>query len=344
MLEYFNLHITLALFLILLLVISFAILIVNDFIELALLTGLFSLFSVIIFIILDAVDVAMTEAAVGSVVSTALLLVLVYLTKQYAPTKKVKLKFNLVSIFSGIFCILLFIILVFSVYYAPAFGYSKNPAHLHEIYKVYTKDSFDVFGISNAVTMILGSFRGYDTLGESTVVFLASLGVYFILDSVNYKKKNYQKTITYNLNHTDNNKYVIPATLYILCPLIILYAFYVQFHGDYSPGGGFQAGVLLSAAILLMILYYPLNVSNKICTDKKFLLISTLGVMIYLFTGYLTMLLHSKFLDYYVLSKDTHSAYNYGLFSVELGVLLTVFAGISVIMSKFYSLITTTRD
>jgi len=120
----------------------------------------------------------------------------------------------------------------------------------------------------------------------------------------------------------------------ILIPFILLFALYVQFHGDYGPGGGFQAGVIFAAAFVLYALIFGLASAVKVLPHRVVYACSALGVMIYTGTGFVTMALGGEFLDYGVLAQDAHHGQHYGILAVELGVVTTVFG---VMVSIFYA-------
>jgi multicomponent Na+:H+ antiporter subunit B len=120
----------------------------------------------------------------------------------------------------------------------------------------------------------------------------------------------------------------------ILIPFILLFALYVQFHGDYGPGGGFQAGVIFAAAFVLYALVFGLGNVVQVLPHKVVYVCSALGVMIYTGVGYVTMALGGEFLDYGVLAHDPHHGQHYGIMLVELGVVTTVFG---VMVSIFYA-------
>ena len=120
----------------------------------------------------------------------------------------------------------------------------------------------------------------------------------------------------------------------ILIPFILLFALYVQFHGDYGPGGGFQAGVIFAAGFVLYALIFGLGNAVQVLPHKVVYVCSALGVMIYTGTGFVTMALGGEFLDYGVLAHDAHHGQHYGIMAVELGVLTTVFG---VMVAIFYA-------
>jgi multicomponent Na+:H+ antiporter subunit B len=120
----------------------------------------------------------------------------------------------------------------------------------------------------------------------------------------------------------------------ILIPFILLFALYVQFHGDFGPGGGFQAGVIFAAAFILYALVYGLGAAKEVLPPLVVHTCAALGVMIYAGTGVVTLLLGGKFLDYNVLAHVPAHGQEWGIFSVETGVLVTVFG---VMVSIFYA-------
>jgi multicomponent Na+:H+ antiporter subunit B len=108
-------------------------------------------------------------------------------------------------------------------------------------------------------------------------------------------------------------------------PLILLFGLYVQFHGDFGPGGGFQAGVIIGAAIILYTLVFGLEAAARVAPPEVLRYLSLAGVLVYGGTGVLNLLLGADFLDYdsFVPSHPSHGQH-YGILAVEFGVGLTV--------------------
>ena len=119
-----------------------------------------------------------------------------------------------------------------------------------------------------------------------------------------------------------------------LIPMIILFALYVQFHGDFGPGGGFQAGVIFSAAIILYALVFGLDPAEKIIPRKLLHILSALGVVLYAGVGVVTLMLGGNYLEYGVLGATQVSGQHLGILLVELGVGITV---ASVMLILFFS-------
>lgn len=110
----------------------------------------------------------------------------------------------------------------------------------------------------------------------------------------------------------------------LLIPFIVMFAVYVQFHGDYGPGGGFQAGVILAAGVIFYGLIYGLDATRKIVPEALVETMIALGVLIYGGVGVAGILLGGNFLDYFVLSSDPVAGQHRGIFWVEVGVAVTV--------------------
>ena len=110
----------------------------------------------------------------------------------------------------------------------------------------------------------------------------------------------------------------------LLIPFVILFALYVQFHGDFGPGGGFQAGVIAAAAVIFYALIYGLKAAQRVVPDWLVETMLASGVLIYLFVGFAGIVLGGNFLDYSVLGSTTVAGQHRGIFWVEIGVLVTV--------------------
>ncbi len=110
----------------------------------------------------------------------------------------------------------------------------------------------------------------------------------------------------------------------LLIPFILLFALYVQFHGDFGPGGGFQAGVMLAAAVIFYALIYGLADARKVVPEPLVEAMMALGVLIYGGVGVAGLLLGGNYLDYFVLDRDPVLGQHRGIFWVEVGVATTV--------------------
>jgi len=117
---------------------------------------------------------------------------------------------------------------------------------------------------------------------------------------------------------------ILRVTTKILFAPIIVFGLYVQFHGDYGPGGGFQAGVIIAAAFILHALIFGLEAGRRLFPLWLNLVLLALGVLIYGAVGVASMALGGRYLDYNVLAADPAAGQHLGILLVEFGVGLTV--------------------
>ena len=127
---------------------------------------------------------------------------------------------------------------------------------------------------------------------------------------------------------------VIRVVSKVLIPSIMLFALYVQFHGDYGPGGGFQAGVIFAAAFVLNAVVFGLHHARQVWPMRYNLMGVSAGVLLYGGTGVWSMLAGAKYLDYFALKADPKAAQQLGSLLVEFGVGLTV---ASVMVALFFA-------
>ena len=126
---------------------------------------------------------------------------------------------------------------------------------------------------------------------------------------------------------------VLRVVAKLLIPFIVLFALYVQFHGDFGPGGGFQAGVILAAAFVLYALIFGLASARKVVPEPLVEAMMALGVLIYAGVGVAGIVLGGNYLDFFVLDPDTIIGQHRGIFWVEIGVAVTVSG---VMLKMFY--------
>ncbi len=120
----------------------------------------------------------------------------------------------------------------------------------------------------------------------------------------------------------------------LLVPMILLFALYVQFHGDYGPGGGFQAGVIFGAGFILYGIVFGLDTVQQVMSPNALRMLAACGLLLYGLVGVAGPLLGANYLDYSVLLDDPVSGQHLGISLIELGVGMTVAA---VMVSLFYA-------
>lgn len=295
----------------------------------AMLTGIFSFLSAGLFVLMNAVDVAFTEAAVGAGISTVLILATLSLTddtEERAPRSWLAVG---VVVLTGL-------ALVVGTFDMPA--YADPTAPIHEgVAAHYVDHSWDEIGLPNIVTSVLASYRGFDTFGELAVVFTAGVGVKLLLRSKEAVMGSDAAPIPARSRAPWMREMpIVRAVTKAILPLVLLFALYVQAHGDYGPGGGFQAGVIFAAGLVLYGLVWGPRALQRVARERFLAVGMSSGLLLYGGVGVAAILSGGTFLDYSAFSPEhpTHGQH-LGIFLVELGVGITVSAMMLVVYFSF---------
>lgn len=134
------------------------------------------------------------------------------------------------------------------------------------------------------------------------------------------------------------NHAILRVVTKILVPYILLYAFYVQWHGDFGPGGGFQAGVIFAAGVILYTLVFGLRAAERAIRPRVARAGAAIGLLVYIGVGVVAMLRGSEFLNYDALG---HHGQHTGILLVEVGVAITVASVMVTIFYRFAELVRT---
>ena len=287
------------------------------------LAAIFSLLMAANFFILDAADVALTEAAVGAGVTTVILLSALALTAEN------ERRSGAISWAAAAVVAVTVLVLIYATFDKPKLGDPNAPVHQH-VAPWYLENTPKLMDIPNVVTAVLASFRGYDTLGEVFVVFVAMVGVLFVL-SGDSSRTGPIRAPDPGLRH-----HLIPQVVgRLLLPFIILFGLYVQFHGEYGPGGGFQAGAIIATGLILHALLEGEQAALRAVPAGAMQALVVAGASIYGGVGVLCMLLGGSFLDYSVLHSDPVTGRQIGIIAIELGVGMTVAGALLSIFHAF---------
>lgn len=312
-------------------VIAFAIIYLKSLFAIAMLSGIYSLLAATLYVFMDAVDVALTEAAVGAGIATVLMLATLSLTAIEEKRTRRRMGPILLVFVTGA-------ALLYGTLDMPRYGDPGAPANLHVAPRYIEKSGAEV-GPPNIVTSILASYRGYDTLGEVTVIFTAAAGVLILLGR---KRRRSKIKIRKDMDETKGeegssmaDKPILRVTSKILIPFILLFALYIQFHGDFGPGGGFQAGVIFAGAFILYSLIYGVDEARLVAPAgmRRWLLCA--GILLYAGVGVAGLVLGGNYLDYSVLGSDALSGQHLGIFLIEFGIGTTVAAAMIAIFFIF---------
>ena len=233
----------------------------------------------------------------------------------------------------------------------PDFGDANSPASIH-LSPYFIENTIADTAVPNVVTSVLADYRGYDTMFETTVILTAGLACFLLLRILNVaevKQRHYLHEPTgmtiriegdKDLKKSDAFKRIdsiwVPDSLILnfvcrlLIPFIQIFALYVVAHGHYSPGGGFQGGVILAASVILFAMSGNLRSAINKFGEKTAALFGVIGVFIYAGTAALCMVLGENFINYSALAPLLHSdrimARSHGIFIVEVGVAVAVMA------------------
>lgn len=131
--------------------------------------------------------------------------------------------------------------------------------------------------------------------------------------------------------------FILRIVAKLLIPLILLFGLYVQFHGDFGPGGGFQAGVIFGAGFILYALVFGVETAKKIAQPRIVRVMVAAGLLLFGSVGLVSLLLGGRYLDYSVLAQDPVHGQHLGIFVIELGVGITVAAVMITIFFTFAS-------
>ncbi len=128
---------------------------------------------------------------------------------------------------------------------------------------------------------------------------------------------------------------VLRVVARLLIPMIMLFALYVQFHGDYGPGGGFQAGVIFATSFILYGLIYGVDRLRDVVHLGLLRSLAALGVLLYAGVGVAGILSDGEFLNYNVLAADPVAGQHLGILLIEAGVGITVASTMVILFYAF---------
>ena len=215
-------------------------------------------------------------------------------------------------------------LLLFAAQDFPEWGDPASPASTSPVSSHFIQSTGVDTEVPNMVTAVLADYRGFDTMFETVVVFIAGMAVLAILKSSARRKgkREYEVEAEPDL--------IVTNTVRLIVPVIQIFAFYVLAHGHVSPGGGFQGGVVMGASFILVALAWDLEVALARFSAEKCILVAALGIVLYGGIGFLSMLLGGEFLDYAELEKvlpvSREMARYHAMLGVEIGVGFTVTA------------------
>lgn len=229
----------------------------------------------------------------------------------------------------------LFIGLVLGMAELPEFGDPASPASTH-VSPRFIEDAAAETGAANMVTAVLADYRGYDTLGETAVIFAAGLGCLVILAAAGGRPNLPAAGMSHRFGSV-----ILDAATRVLVPVVLLFAVYVLIHGHISPGGGFQGGVLFGSGLIMMRLVWGPAHEGKAHPEvpafgpslRNSLVLACAGILSYVGIGLAAMAFGGEFLNYGTLPLGGEPAHvrELATLGIEAAVFLTVAGTVAVL-------------
>lgn len=176
-----------------------------------------------------------------------------------------------------IFLVSLLVMLVATVSYLPPVG-EPDRAVNNEVPARYIENGLQETGAVNIVTGMILDYRAFDTLGESNVLFVATITVLILLQASKAKGKG---TIDYSMYFEPLDDAILRASATILVPIIAIFGIYVVLNGHLSPGGGFSGGAIIGAALILYQNAFGFKKAGKLFNEKTYKIISSCALATY---------------------------------------------------------------
>lgn len=181
--------------------------------------------------------------------------------------KEVKLFQKIYKIASVFFCVTLISVLILAVSYLPRTGNASNPDN-NEVAARYIENGLQETGAVNIVTGMILDYRAFDTLGESHVLFIATITVLILLRLD--KKEKSQSAEANDRKYEPKNDVILQKIAFVLVPIIMIFGIYVVLNGHLSPGGGFSGGAIIGAGLILYLNAFGFEKTERFFTEKTY--------------------------------------------------------------------------
>ena len=176
----------------------------------------------------------------------------------------------------------LVMILLATVMNMPGFGQEDNPIN-NEVAERYLERSEEETGSENVVTAMIIGYRGFDTLGESCVLFLAVAAVMILLlrDRKNTSEHEIKQMEREEADAQEHADLILKQVSWVLIPFIMVFAIYVLLNGETSPGGGFSGGTILGAGLILFSAAFGTRHMQTLMNQRRYSAVRTFGLLLY---------------------------------------------------------------
>ncbi|MCR5502142.1 MAG: hypothetical protein K6F53_03980 [Lachnospiraceae bacterium] len=165
-----------------------------------------------------------------------------------------------------LFCVALVAVMLLTVSNLPPTGDPDNPANSNVVPERYIEKGIEETGAVNIVAGMILDYRAFDTLGESHVLFIASITVLILLR----RDKNREKYAKEDEKHEPSGDPILQVISKVLVPVIMIFGIYVILNGHLSPGGGFSGGAIIGAALILYLNAFGFEKTEKFFTEKLY--------------------------------------------------------------------------
>ena len=190
--------------------------------------------------------------------------------------------FNWYPIAAAVICAVLVAILLTTVMSMPGFGEEDNPIN-NEVSDRYLEYGAEDTGSENVVTAMIIGYRGFDTLGDSCVLFLAVAAVMILLlrDRKNTSELEVRQIERDEAEAMSHEDLILKQVAWVLIPFIFLFAIYVLLNGETSPGGGFSGGTILGAGLILFSAAFGFRRMQVLMNRRRYSAVRTFGLLLY---------------------------------------------------------------
>ena len=190
--------------------------------------------------------------------------------------------FNWYPIAAAVICAVLVAILLTTVMSMPGFGEEDNPIN-NEVSDRYLEYGAEDTGSENVVTAMIIGYRGFDTLGEGCVLFLAVAAVMILLlrDRKNTSELEVRQIERDEAEAMSHEDLILKQVAWVLIPFIFLFAIYVLLNGETSPGGGFSGGTILGAGLILFSAAFGFRRMQVLMNRRRYSAVRTFGLLLY---------------------------------------------------------------
>ncbi len=192
--------------------------------------------------------------------------------------KELVLFSKLYPISAILLCLIIIASLMFAVSYLPPVGSDTNPSN-NEVVKRYIESGMEETGVVNTVTGMILKYRGFDTFGETCVLFIAASSVMILLMVSEEKLKESELQARHSLEPKDD--IILQMVARILVPILFIFGFYVMVNGHLSPGGGFSGGAIIGSGLILYSSAFGTEKIRNFFNEKVYKSIKVTSLLLY---------------------------------------------------------------